>query len=379
MFLWSRISIWLGALFVLFAIVNGDPSAIHRDDPTVIHDLGAFTDVWARWDSFWFIQIGHHGYGVANGAPAFYPLYPSLVGVAGRVFLGHYVLGGLVVSLAATLGSFILLGRLAEGLCGPEVAIRSVLLLAVWPMTLFLLAVYSESVFLLLAIAAFLAAEHRRFLYAGALAGLSLLDRPTGIAVLVGILILAARSRRLAELARVAIAIPIFAVFPIVLWLEGRSPTAFLHAESLWYRHTATLGPIGGLWDAMRVAWASIRQLLWHPAHPFWSSGANHFAVINLESTAFLLIYVFLGVVAWRTLGAAYGVMALVAVLGPVAAPTRDVPLLSMPRFGLVAFPVFIALATLCRSPRVERAVVGSSAVLLGVAVVQWALWQWVS
>jgi hypothetical protein len=50
-----------------------------------------------------------------------------------------------------------------------------------------------------------------------------------------------------------------------------------------------------------------------------------------------------------------------------------------MPRFGLVAFPVFIALATLAENPRVERAIIGASGILLGVATVQWALWQFVS
>jgi len=378
-FVWSRAALWAGALFALLAIANGKPSAIRRDDPNVIHDLGNFTDVWARWDSYWFIQIARHGYGVAPGAPAFYPLYPGLVAIAGRACFGHYVLGGILVSLLAAAGSFVLLAKLARKLVGPDVARRAVLLLALFPMAIFLQAVYSESVFLLVALGAFLAAERGRFELAGVLAGLSLLARPTGAAVVVGIVLLALRGRRPLDVAKVALAVPVFAIFPLVLWLCGRSPTAFVHVESLWYRHTATLGPIGGLWDSLHVAWQSIRQLLSPPAHPYWASGATHYAVVNLESTAFFVVYVALAIVAWRRLGAAYGVMSLVAILAPVATPTRDVPLLSMPRFGLVAFPLTIALATLCERPRVERAVIATSAILLGIATTQWALWQWVS
>ena len=54
-------------------------------------------------------------------------------------------------------------------------------------------------------------------------------------------------------------------------------------------------------------------------------------------------------------------------------------PLLSMSRFGLVVFPLVLVLATLGARQRVHEAIVAVSSLLLGVAVVQWALWQWVA
>lgn len=382
-FLWSRVAVWLGALFALLTFPpNGNIHALHRDDPTIVHDLGYLTDVWARWDSYWFIRIAHHGYEVASGAPAFYPLYPGLVAVAGRICGGHYVLGGLVVSLAATAGSFVLLRRLAALLVGEEAAHRSVLYLAVFPMSLFLQAVYSESVFLLAGLAAFLAAERRRFVVAGCCCGLALLARPTGVAVLLGVLVLAWHRRTIRDVAAVILpAVALFALFPITLWIERGRPFDFVHVERLWYRHTATLGPLGGLWDAARTFGTSLEQLtLGSATHTYGPSvGADHFAALNVEATLFFVVAVTLSIVAWRVVGAAYGVMALIAVVAPVATPAIDQPLLSMPRFTLVAFPIFIALARVCSTPRAERAVVGVSAALLGVATVQWALWQFVS
>jgi 4-amino-4-deoxy-L-arabinose transferase-like glycosyltransferase len=383
-FFWSRLAVWLGAVFALLTFLpNGNPYGIHRDDPHIVHDLGYATDVWARWDSYWFVRIAHHGYDVASGAPAFYPLYPTLVAVAGRVAGGHYVLGGLIVSLLAAAGSFVLLYRLAALLTNDEVARRSVLFLAVFPMSVFLQAVYSESVFLLVALAAFLAAERRRFVAAGTLCGLALLARPTGIAVLAGVVLIAWHSpRRLRDLgATIGLAVALFLLFPLTLWIERGQPFAFLHVERLWYRHTATLGPLGGLVDAARQAWWSIEQLVaGSTTHQYGATvGADHFAALNLEATAYFVLAVCLGVVAWRTIGAPYGLMTLIAVVAPVATPAVGQPLLSMPRFTLVAFPIFIALAQLCRTARVERAVVGVSAVLLGVATMQWALWQFVS
>ncbi len=85
----------------------------------------------------------------------------------GRVFFGHYVLAGLVVSLLAAAGCFVLLDRLATERLGVDGARRAVLYFAVFPMTLFLQAMYSESLFLLLALSAFALAEKKRFAPAG--------------------------------------------------------------------------------------------------------------------------------------------------------------------------------------------------------------------
>lgn len=382
-FLWSRVAIWVACSFAFLALVpSRNPHAIARDDPTILHGGGWALDIFARWDSYWFVRVAKHGYDVSDRAPAFYPLYTGAVAVAGRVLGGHYVLGGAVVSLLAALASFVLLARLAEHLTDRETALRSVLYLAIFPMSLFLQVVYSESLFLACALAAFLAAERRRFALAGVLAGLSLLTRPTGVAVVLGVAVLAWGARdRLRALAGIALAAPVFALYPLVLWIQRGEPLAFVHVERLWYRQTATLGPLGGAVQAVRAAWGGALQVtIGSEAHPYWiAHDADHFAALNLEATAFFLLYVALAVVAWRRLGAAYGLYCAASLVLPLAAPTRAQPLLSMPRFGLVLFPLFIALAALGRDRRVDRAVVGVSAVLLGVACTQWALWQFVS
>jgi Gpi18-like mannosyltransferase len=62
-------------------------------------------------------------------------------------------------------------------------------------MTLFLQAVYSESLYLLLAIAAFVLAERGRFGWAGVVTGLAIFTRVTAIALLPALAVLAWRSR----------------------------------------------------------------------------------------------------------------------------------------------------------------------------------------
>jgi hypothetical protein len=386
-FLWSRAAIWAVAVFALLAFEpNRHPEAARWDDPAVTRDLGYVTDVWARWDSVWFLRIAEHGYeAVESEAAAFYPLYPALVGLVGRIFLGHYVLAGVVVSLAASLAAFLLFQDLAETKLGAEGARRAVLYLAVFPMTLFLLAVYSEALFLLLTVGAFVLAERRRFAPAGLVAGLALLTRPVGFALLPALALIAWRlPERRRALASLAMAPLLFCAYPIFLWAERGDPFAFARAEDVWTRHISYAGPLGGLWDGLRAGWAGVRQLV-SGSHTtaYWpavdGTDPMRVAVVNLEALGFLVLFLVLTVVAWRRFGAPYGLFALLSLAIPLSVPSERWPLLSLPRFGLVVFPFFLALAALGGRPRAHVAILSISSILLGVTIVQWSLWQWVA
>jgi hypothetical protein len=386
-FLWTRAAIWAAALFSLFVFVpNRHPRAARWDDPSLTHDLGAVTDVWARWDSVWFLRIAEHGYSSAAGAAsAFYPLYPGSVAVLGRALFGHYVLAGILVSLSAALGSCLLLYRLAEERLGADGARRAVLYLALFPFALFLQAVYSESLYLLLTLAAFVLAERKRFLAAGGAAGLALLTRPTGLALLPALALIAWHERdRLRALASLAVAPLVFAAYPLYLWRAEGDPWAFLHAQKIWSRHLSPAGPLGGIWDGLRAGWAGVEQLAsGSHTHVYWTPVQDtdpiRAATLNLECLAFLVLFVVLTIIAWRRFGAPYGLFAAVSLAIPLSVPSERWPLLSLPRFGLTIFPLFLALAALGGRPRVHTAIVGVSALLLGVAIVQWSLWQWVA
>jgi hypothetical protein len=378
-FLWSRAAIWIAAVFALFFFEpNRHPDA-DRWDTARLHDLGYLTDVWARWDSDFFLRIAEKGYD--DTSAAFPPLYPGLLAALGRVFFGHYILAGVVVSLLAALGSFVLLHRIAEERLGADGARRAVLYLAVFPMALFLQAVYSESLFLLLVLGAFALAERDRFAAAGLVAGLAILTRAAGLALLPALALLAWRNReRLRAFAGVALAVPVAAVYPLVLWQQVGDPWAFADAQDRWHRSFSAAGPLGGLWEGVVAGWHGLEQFV--VGHGTQVSGVSpmHAAAENLQALAFLILFIALAGVAWRRFGAAYGLFAAVSLAIPLSYPSARWPLLSMPRFGLVIFPLFLALAALTAGrPRSHTAVVACSALLLGVAVVQWALWQWVA
>jgi len=379
-FLWSRAAIWLAALLALLTLEPmRNPKAFRWDDPSVTHDLGSWVDVWARWDSVHFLRIAEHGY--THAEVAFYPLYPALVAAVGRILGHHFVLAGVLVSLAFALAAFVLLQGVAERRLGVDGSRRTLVYLALFPTALFLQAVYSESLFLFVCLGAFVLAERGRLPEAGAVAGLAILTRPEGIALLPSLVLLA--RRRSWQLATV---VPVAAIYPVLLWRRLHDPWAFAHAEGTWHRSLSWAGPFGGIWDALRAAWAGVEQVVsGSNAHVYWTAVSRadstplRTAALNLELFAFLVLFVFLAVVAWRRFGAPYGLFAAVSLALPLSVPSDRWPLLSLPRFGLTIFPLFLALAWLGRNARAHAAILGSSAILLGVFVTQWALWDWVA
>jgi Mannosyltransferase (PIG-V) len=378
-FLWSRLLVWVTAVY---AWVWFQPSLVRFPASGGLRYL---TEVWFRADAAWYVSIAQHDY-QRNGSAAFFPLYPLGMGLLGRAFGGHYVIAGIVISLACCLGAFVLLYRLALSKLGQDGARRAVLYLALFPMALFLQAVYSESLYLLCALGAVVLAERGRWLPAAVVTGLAMLTRPAGVAVLLAVALLAWRApeRRRALLSLVPA--PVLAgLYPLWLQLKLHAPYAAVSSEAGWGRHLSPAGPLGGLWRGTQAAWAAVEQFVTGDrTHSFWphvAPGADPFppAAHNLEYFVFLVVFVWLGVEAWRRFGAPYGAFVLGSLAILLSEPTAGYPLLSIPRFCLPLFPAFLALAAVGGDPRRNRTILVVSAVLLAVATVEWSTGQWVS
>jgi len=383
-FAWTRALIWGGTLlaYLVFEAQYAQPLHTGGAEDVVEHDVGWAIDVWGRWDSGWFLQIAHHGYADPGHSSAFFPLYPLLVRTFGGIFLGHYLLGGVVVSALASVAAFVVLWQLALALTGRQSADRTVLYLALFPTSLFLIAVYSESLYLALSAGAFLLALRGRWTWAGAVTGLAALTRVSGVVLLPALAILAWRSpNRRGALARLALSLPVMALWPLYLGLKYHRPFVFLSAQRAgWDRHLSSAGPFGGAWDALVAGWHGVEQLVAGGNHfPSPDHGPMYGAGLNLEQLAYAVLLIALGVYAWRVLGAAYGVFVLGSLVLPLSDPVPSTPLLSMPRFALGVFPIFIALGLLGARPRWNTGLLACFTLLLGINLARWVLWIWVA
>ena len=226
-------------------------------------------------------------------------------------------------------------------------------------------------------------AERGRIRGAGVVVGLALLTRPTAIALVPPLVLIAGRRSW-----RLATALPIAAAYPLLLWWKLDDPWAFAQRR----RHVAqapvtgrpprrNLGRAARRLGRSRAARVGLeRTRLLDGRRPCRLDTPLRTATLNLLLLGFLVLFVALTVIAWREVGAPYGLFAALSLALPLSVPSSRWPLLSLPRFGLVTFPFFLALAWVGgRNPRAHAAILGFSGLLLGIFVTQWALWDWVA
>jgi hypothetical protein len=384
-FLTSRVLVGVVAL-VAVAVFGVDARGGYLfDSPALTHPfLDSLLSPLARWDSVWYLGIAHSGYDGASSA--FFPLYPLLL----RVLVptgspAALLVAGYVVSLASLFGALVLMHRLAALELGSERLGRlSVLLLAVFPGALWFGAPYSESLFLLLSVGTFYAARTGRWWVAGVLAALASASRSAGIVLVVPLLVLWLRSRprRARDLGWIALAPLGLACYSIYLAAAVGDGFAYLHLQDVWFRSFA--GPFGGVVDGAVAAWDGLRQLASgsHTHVYFTAAGGDPIDVgwHNLELFGFLVLGVLATVGVLRRLPLAYGAYVLAALALPLSFPVGPQPLMSLPRFLAVLFPLFMWLALAVHERAwARRVVLALSVAGLCVFTARYATWHWVA
>jgi hypothetical protein len=377
-----RVAFWVGAAGTLLWSPIQDAAA--QPPFRAWSGLGDWLfDTFAQWDSVWFLHIARHGYDLKETA-AFFPLYPLVVRGVSEV-LRSDVAAAVLVSLAAGAAAVVLLHRLARPLLGPTGAGTTALLVALYPIAFVFTAAYSDALFLALAAGSFLAAVERRPLLAGILGGLACGTRLIGLALLPALLVLLWPHDRRDALRLAPLLLLPAAIAAYGLYLNHRlgDPWAFLHAQGVyWHRYVHPAGPLNGLWLAVMDGYQGASELLQHlPRAPHRTfEHRDQWASWNLVNLLLLVAASWLTWVAWRRLGAAYGVFSLATLLIVLTSPADLVPLVSLPRFLLADFPLFLALAAVLESrPQAKAAVLVGFAAAGGAAAAAFAHHVWIA
>jgi len=392
-FAWTRIAILVVAVYAALAAGGAvQRNAGGYDLPAITAPLGGFGDVLAtplaRWDAVWYLSVAVDGYdGADSPRHAFFPLYPVVtrgVAMLGGGGAAAVLIASYLVALAAFLAALVLLHRLTAFELGRAAAWPTVLLISVFPASLYFGAPYSESLFLLCSVGAFYAARRGSWALAGAAAGLASATRSAGILLLVPLALLYWQQshRRLGRdalwLALAPLGLVVYAAFLAVAYGD---PLSFSRVQEFWSRDFA--GPLVGAVEGAGAAFAGARQLLSGSRDTvyFAAAGGDPFRVAGQNVMLFAcLCFAVAG--AWgvlRRLPLAYGAYVIAALMLPLSFPVAAQPLMSLPRFVAVLFPIFMWLgAVTARRGSVDRVAV-VFAVLLGLFVTQYATWQWVA
>jgi hypothetical protein len=388
----SRLAVLLVAIFAAlsFGPASGGlarENAGKFDDPALTHAIAdPVLAPLARWDSVWYLRIADSGYGDSPVRAAFFPLYPLLVRGMGTLFGGSHaalLVAAYLVSLAAFLAALVLLYRLTELELGRPLARPVLLLIAVFPAAVYFGAPYSESLFLMLAVGAFYAARTDRWAWAGACAGLASGTRSAGILLLIPLVLIwwGTRPRRPKDAAWLLLAPLGVAAYAAWLGLVEGDALRFLDVQAAWSRDLSI--PLAGAWDGLVAAVDGVRQLASGSRSPVYFEAAAgdpfRIAAINVMLFATLVFAVVACVGVLRRLPRPYGVWVAVSLVLPLSFPVAPQPLMSLPRFVSVLFPVFMWLALASEERRATDLVVAASAVGLGLFTAQYASWHWIS
>ena len=358
------------ALMVLLFPSSSSNDVVEPASPeptTIIADWEALLlEPWQRFDALWYMGIaaGGYGYDGSMGDTVFPPLYPALIRSVGLILGDNYALAAVLVSNLAAFVALFLLFQLVEFELYRSTARRATLYLAVSPVSVFLFAGYSESLFLALSIAALYLVRQGRWGRAGLMALLATWTRTSGWLLAIPFLFEYVQPREGLRSPRIALlsvaAAPLsLAMFVLFRGLAGFPPLADLYAT---YWLTRIVFP----WQSILEASRHILSGAYHPAD-----------LLDLMST---FVFIGLAVAGWRRIPTLYSLYLVAGIIYPLTRLKVPVySLQSQSRYLLALFPAFIILAQFGERPWGNRVIFYLSVALLLFWTGQFAIGGWVA
>jgi hypothetical protein len=342
-------------------------------------------DLPARFDATWYAGIALDGYYFEGRFDkqqnvAFFPAFPLLERAAGYPLgafapgvpkerrIARLLWGGVIVSLMAFAWAAVYLWRLARDTIGEDRATSAVALLAAYPFAVFFSAAYTESVFLLGAVATihhFRRGELARAVAWGLLVGLT---RPNGCFLSVVLALLMFEKLRVSEIFK-------FPNFQISKSLAAAAAPGVGMLIYSAYVHHLTGAWFG--WARLHEAWGRSYSGLAPVERAYgWIADEGLLHVVQgvpydtLNSLGLIFALLMLWPV-FRRLGVAYAAFVLVNLVPPMLAGG----VLSMGRLTATLFPLFFALAASV-SPRAITPLVTAFAMGQGLAAALFFTWR---
>lgn len=333
---WLNLNVLATVLIVKFLILFFAAQSYQALTDKPIGDWHSYLKLWSRWDAESYLSIAEYGY-AAEGKQrfllVFFPLYPLLTALA-AAFFKDFILSAFVVSGAASIAAGLLF-RLLVKLDYPEkTAQKSVFFLFIFPTAYFLHIPYTESLFIALVVGCFWAARTEKWLAAGILGFLACLTRINGIILLPALLFEIGEQycRRQSINSRWSAAMLV--------------PVGFFSYLALNY---VVAGNALMFLDFQREHWNKYIRLsfqgLWEKHQTFLYQSAFNSNIVGFQELFFAAIGFAAIVFGWKYMRNSYRVWMLANWLLFISTSF----VLSVPRYTLTMFPIFILMALLAR------------------------------
>ena len=365
---------WLEALAIFAAVTacvfvavqlggRGHLSSIASIDDAPYTGSAIFGS-WFRFDGRWYDIIATRGYywsGPQVQSPvAYFPAYPTLLRVLHSLTSVSVRLLGSVVTIACGAGMSVALLRWCRERVDPVIARTALITLLVYPYAFYFMgAVYADALFAVLVISAFVLLDHDHPLLAGVLGALATATRPTGIAVVIGLvavvlwkrevitrtagrIVVAPRNLRRGDFG-VLLSIGGLLTYMTYLGVRFRVPLGFEQVQQApgWDQGS---GP--RTW--LKITWFQQIKNLPHWTLDWLQHGDDAtFQKVQYASTVIMQGLLILGFLVlawfvWKRLGWGYGLYSFALLAIPLIG-TKDFQ--GAGRYLMAAFPCFLVLA----------------------------------
>ncbi len=314
--------------------------------------------VHAKWDSSWYLDIAQNGYSY-NGPQklsnlVFFPLYPLLIKAFSLFTAGNLVLSGWILSSIFLLLSLIYLFKLVKDFHPDINPYLPIIFLLIFPTAFFLNAIYTESLFLFLSLMTFYYGLKKKYSLAGVFGLLSALTRVTGVLLFIPLAWEYWKDNKFKILSFFKKGfLPLFLLpaglfsFFLFHYLKFGDFLLFFKIESWWGR--------------------------------FFSLNRDHFILSNNPEVAnfsldlffavFILIVIFF---VFKRMKTSYGLYMLATVAVAISSGT----LMSIGRYILTLFPIYILLASI-KNDYLQKAWIFLSILLLAMNIILFANNYW--
>jgi Gpi18-like mannosyltransferase len=278
---------------------------------------------------------------------AFFPLHPLLLWLLGHVTNDLMIWGAAMSNLFLFIGLFFLHKLTLAFGYDLQHARRTIFFTATFPVSYFFSVPLTEALFLMLTVASFYAAKKENWWAAGALGAFASAARVNGVVLLPALLVLSWQMYRSLQIKKILglLLVPVgLWAYMLYSWWACGDAWAFRHAVAHWGRKPGFF----------------LTALAKYVIHPHTIIEPWNFHLLNAGSALLCLFCVY---VLARRREWALAVYAFLAIFLPLSSGLLQ----SLDRYALIIFPMFMALAMLAKSERVDTTIRFVFIILLGI------------
>ena len=347
-------SIWRTLLFVIailagILIVNFGARFPYVDRVLTITNLPNWVWGFGNFDGVHYLRLAQNGYS-AEYSQAFFPLYPLLIKLfnifpKGNLDLSLYTdpsffYVGIILSNLLFVFSLFFLYKLWREEYNGKISNLALILLLTFPTSFYFGAIYSESLFIFLTVLTFLFTNKNKFILAGFFAALASATKIQGSLLFIYLLIeliyrykdhLLTRGALVKKgVTALILSVTGLITYMFYLWRNFGNPIYFLTSQPAFGAARSTI-PIVTLPQVFYRYFKMLTTV--NPGNiSFWNS------LLELTFTIALIIVL---IYSFKKIKFSYWIFVLMAVIMPTLTGTLS----SMPRYALLAFPLFPFIA----------------------------------